>query len=503
MNSFKNIFLTFGVIAGSFFVFSDAHAQVCDADGNGTPDENFSQFSYALDASGGSAYAIGDVISTTLSFRADGSDGSSQDKSAIMLILDKSPSMGWSASECGTYCYTPPTKITLAKSALTNLVSQMELSGSHSLPGLVSFDANAYGTLESNFTDDYTGLRQRINGISLGNGTRLEGGLLTAADAFRNKSDVLREYGVKGKYIILISDGKNDPSTTPATEKAAIDGIESDITVFTIGIGAHSYLDQGKLQRIASAGKGDGEYFYLSDFNQLQAKLDEIMKKISRPFSVKDVTVTLSKSVASHIALLNSSGNQVSQVKLVAAGSFNNGDTVSFPIKYKALHGGLHIPLNDQNISIDYTNVQSGNECKVFETIPVLNVDVFGQCSGTIPNNSTPCGNGQIFENAQHKAVNSCSGGGCEYVCQACYAPSSNGTSCEDLHNGAEARCGSVNGGRVCGLQNGMCASGQVVGARLENGMWKWNCTAACSISPHASVSCSAEQNCGWVEVAP
>jgi len=492
------------VFLGSLFVYSDVFAQACKGGSSEMQDEVFSQTSYVFDKPEVVSYNIGDMVRTRLSFGVRGNDVSNQDVSAIMFVLDKSPSMSWSASDCGSYCYIPPTKITLAKNALVDLVDQIARSKSGSLAGLVSFDSSAYGTLESNFTNDYIGLKNRINGVQIGNGTRLEGGLSAATDIFRTSADSLKNYGVKGKYIVLISDGKNDPSTTSAVEKVSIDGIASDITVFTIGIGNRSYLDQGKLQRIAAGGKGNGEYFYLSDFTQLQGKLNEIMTKITTPFSIRNVSVLLKKSSASQIALMNSSGEYVSQMQYNVPGVLKKGDAVSFPVEYKALYGGALIPLNNPEILIEYMGDETGSVCTLSRSVPILNVTILGQCLGAVPKNSTPCGSENIFENKDNTAVNMCAGGGCEHTCNTCYVASSDGSACVSQKNTHEAQCGTANGGSVCGLrQDGMCTSGYAVGTRLEDNVWKWNCSVACSMSVHASVACSAEQNCGWVEVAP
>ncbi len=188
-----------------------------------------------------------------------------------VLIIDRSGSM-------------QGTKFTKAKEAAKLFIDKVASDPNNRI-ALVSFETNA--VLVSSFTNDFNLVKNKIDGLTIGNGTCIQCGV-NKANAEISASG---RAGYK-KVAILLTDGKANKidgktASTSSAESAAIEavktGFNSSKTVFyTIGLG--SDVSSNFLTQIAALSGGK----YYSSPAELQ--LIEIYTQISQVFAKGSVS---------------------------------------------------------------------------------------------------------------------------------------------------------------------------------------------------------------------
>ncbi|OGI12210.1 hypothetical protein A3K64_02665 [Candidatus Micrarchaeota archaeon RBG_16_36_9] len=137
--------------------------------------------------------------------------------------------------------------------------------------GLVTFNRTAYHS--QNLTFSKNTVKNAIDNIRTRDDTAIANGIGNATEeltSIRARSDAK-------KIEILLTDGRDDPCCTDS-EGAAQDARDNNITIYTIGVGSRSYLDEDLLMSVASI--GNGKYFYVPNSYQLSNIYEEIAYEI-------------------------------------------------------------------------------------------------------------------------------------------------------------------------------------------------------------------------------
>ena len=201
---------------------------------------------YVRDLGGGLAMLGGDqsfglggyyrsVLEEVLPVRSDFEKEKEKPSLAMVLIIDKSGSMGGQ-------------KIELAKDAARAAV---ELLGPKDQLGVIAFDGAPTWVADIRPASDKSGLEGRIATIGAGGGTSLYPAMTEARDA-------LRRTAAKLKHVIVLTDGQSSPGD--------FDGVTRDlandrVTVSAVGVGEGA--DQNLLEEIART--GGGRYYFTAD----------------------------------------------------------------------------------------------------------------------------------------------------------------------------------------------------------------------------------------------
>lgn len=181
-----------------------------------------------------------------------GTEDTSSDASATMLVLDRSGSMD-DPDQSGV------AKIEAARTASANLLTIIEqdnaLQPLNHLVGLVAFDDQAY--LLAGPSDDLASVRGALSQLSAGGETNIGAGLHTALTAMETADPSLP------RYIILMTDGQ--PTEGPTTLDEFLRGPlattrDAGVCVYTVGFGMPDDLDEDLLRGIAHE-SGCGEYY--------------------------------------------------------------------------------------------------------------------------------------------------------------------------------------------------------------------------------------------------
>ena len=167
------------------------------------------------------------VVEDVLPVRSDFEKEKEKPGLAMVLVIDKSSSMGGQ-------------KLELAKDAARGTV---ELLGDKDQIGVIAFDGMPYWVSEMTSASQKSVVIDRISAIELGGGTTLYPAM---AEAFR----ALRSTSAKLKHVIILTDGHSTPGDF---EGIAQDMAAMRITVSSVGLGE---VDEPLLRRIAEIGNG-------------------------------------------------------------------------------------------------------------------------------------------------------------------------------------------------------------------------------------------------------
>ena len=194
----------------------------------------------------------------------------------VMLVIDISGSMLWIDNEYGKR------KIDMAKEAAKTFVDQLNSTDGQDRSGVVVFNQTDY--LYQELTSDKNTVKDKIDTIHVNPAadTQIEGGI-------RNATEHLEDNGrIDANWIqILLSDGKDDPCCSDA-EGAAQEANDTNIIIYTIGLGSSDYLDESLLQQIADI--TGGKYYHAPS----STDLEDIYKEIAYEIKLKVKRIGLS-----------------------------------------------------------------------------------------------------------------------------------------------------------------------------------------------------------------
>jgi uncharacterized membrane protein len=202
--------------------------------------------SYVQDLGGGLIMLGGDqsfglggyyktVLEEILPVRSDFEKEKEKPSLAMMLVIDKSGSMGGE-------------KIELAKEAAKSAV---ELLGPNDKIGVIAFDGEPFWVSEIHPCSDKGFVLDRVASIEAGGGTNMHPAMEEAFEA-------LQRTQAKLKHVIILTDGISAPGDFEGT---AASMNTAKITVSTVGVGNDA--DQGLLEEIARI--GGGRYYFTDD----------------------------------------------------------------------------------------------------------------------------------------------------------------------------------------------------------------------------------------------
>ena len=202
--------------------------------------------SYVQDLGGGLIMLGGDqsfglggyyksVLEQILPVRSDFEKEKENPSLAMMLVIDKSGSMGGM-------------KVELAKDAARSVV---ELLGPRDQVGILAFDGSPHWVSEIRSATDKGYLLDRIGSIQAGGGTAMH-------PAMEQAYESLVSVSAKLKHVIILSDGISRPGDFVAVAQNMA-GARMTVSTVAVGQGA----DQQLLEQIANV--GGGRYYFTDD----------------------------------------------------------------------------------------------------------------------------------------------------------------------------------------------------------------------------------------------
>ncbi len=175
------------------------------------------------------------VLEEILPVRSDFEKEQEKPSLAMMLVIDKSGSMGGE-------------KIELAKDAARGAI---ELLGRSDKVGVIAFEGEPYFVSEMHPCDDKGFVLDRVASIEAGGGTNM-------APAMEEAFDALNQTQAKLKHVIILTDGISAPGDFEGIAEAMA---RERITITTVGVGEGA--DQALLEEIARI--GNGRYYFTDD----------------------------------------------------------------------------------------------------------------------------------------------------------------------------------------------------------------------------------------------
>jgi hypothetical protein len=203
----------------------------------------------------------------------------------LAFIVDHSGSMragqGFSPPDCD-----PPDQAQCQDDKLVNATAAAklfvgELNQTKDRAGTIGFNQSGYLYLTDDghrFSDNYgsTGINSSLDRIANRHqgGTHIDTGIKKARELYDHQSPQTHK-----RIALLLADGKNQGSgRNDLTEREAEKAAEKGITIYTIGYGQPSEINQTLLQEVAD--RTGGESYLAEDADQLDVIFDDIAQKI-------------------------------------------------------------------------------------------------------------------------------------------------------------------------------------------------------------------------------
>ncbi|EMA26974.1 von Willebrand factor, type A [Haloarcula marismortui ATCC 33799] len=280
----------------------------------------------------------------------------------VMFVIDESGSMSRNDGDTTT-------RSEEAQAASKAFVA--DLNASRDRAGVISYndgdgiyritDNNRYITSNFGTASAGTGLNETIEDIPARGGTETQNGVRKANNVFSMKSDESRN-----KVMVLLTDGVNNdcqdwgdntdnndpfdcggpsPTDNELTVEYAKNAAGDDVTIYTIGYGDSSAIDQALLKRVATV--SGGEFYRADDADELNDIFDEIRRSIaSTQIIARDpISSNITANGTVHTPAVPGDDNQVAQVKINGQ-VFHNINDPSTDSQYShvfAINGGDNV----------------------------------------------------------------------------------------------------------------------------------------------------------------
>ncbi len=294
----------------------------------------------------------GSAVTVALSMRAVGECDALNSPADVMLVLDRSGSMGGN-------------KMTAAKGAAKAFIDKMSLPPDQ--VGVASFQSSA--STDAQLGQDAAVAKAAIDGLSAGGGTNMQAGLEFAEAELISARHVAKNVPV----IIILSDGHHNRTPVKDLMAAATRIKGKGIRIISIGLGNHA--NEAQLKALASS--ADDYYFAPS-----AGDLGDIYDKIAPTMRVAARNMVLTDTMSSLVTLIPDTfggsltptvkGEQlIWNVPVVPV----NGMTLTYQVAMTSTAGNW--PTNDSAIA---TYTDPNNETGVI-TFPVPSVIVPLRCT--------------------------------------------------------------------------------------------------------------------------
>ena len=237
--------LTFNQIDASGFPTIDCYVTVTDDQGNPISGLNESNFTVKEDGHTESPITVTPM-------------GAGAVPIAVALVIDRSGSMGLQPLDD-------------AKTAAITFVNQM---GSNDKAAVISFSSDV--RVDQPFTSDKSLLINAINSLTSGGFTAMYDAVIKAVNQTNTQTG--------RKAIILMTDGADNASSS-SLQDAINTAVQSNIPVFTIGLGLTAEQD---LQQIADS--TGGRYYYAPSSSDLQQIYQLISQQLQNQYKITYTT---------------------------------------------------------------------------------------------------------------------------------------------------------------------------------------------------------------------
>lgn len=298
----------------------------------------------------------------------------------IVIVLDKSGSMGWDVSGKRYGVANEDERITIAKKAAIKFINKFAGKSNIKI-AFVTYNSSAYNNksfMTMSNASDVTALIDSVNGISAGGGTNIGAGIKKADGILKAGSSTA------DKFMVFLTDGEPTSSSNSKTPleyakywAGEIDNGANPINGYYI---AFSNAGANKLKVISNETK-DAYYKVALTENDLDAVYTEIADKIDSYSPINDMYFeeTLPKGMVylevpagfEKSGLVANYNIPPIEYELNATKTFYEADTIIFELKVKAEKQGAFY-LGSGKSFITYTDIDEiTTRKKEFSTVPL------------------------------------------------------------------------------------------------------------------------------------